>query len=143
MSFSNSLTSGMKKDTVNDERLKRVLEIPLCPVKKAKEHSEDLKALRNALFVEDELARCSKIFKALSDVNRLKILKLLGARPMCVCEVMVVLDVTQPTASHHLGILEEAGLIRGKREGKWIFYEVSNSWVLRIVDAVKSPVNPS
>lgn len=143
MSFYNALLSVMKRDAFNEERLKRVLESPLCPVGKAKEHSEDLKILRKALFVEDELARCSKIFKALSDVNRLKILKLLGARPMCVCEVMVVLDVTQPTASHHLGILEEAGLIRGKREGKWIFYEVSNAGVLDLVEAVKAPISPS
>jgi len=45
---------------------------------------------------------------------------------MCVCEVMVALDLTQPTASHHLGILENVGLVKNRKEGKWVFYSVTN-----------------
>jgi len=41
---------------------------------------------------------------------------------MCVCEVMVALDLTQPTASHHLRILENVGLVKARKEGKWVFY---------------------
>jgi ArsR family transcriptional regulator len=68
----------------------------------------------------------SKVFKALADENRLRILSLLAAREMCVCEVMVALDLTQPTASHHLRILENVGLVKDKKKGKWVFYRVSN-----------------
>ena len=45
---------------------------------------------------------------------------------MCVCEVMVALDLTQPTASHHLRILENVGLVKDRKEGKWVFYSIAN-----------------
>lgn len=66
----------------------------------------------------------SRLFKALADETRLRILSLLNMREMCVCEIMVALDLTQPTASHHLGILENAGLIKDRKEGKWVFYSI-------------------
>jgi len=68
----------------------------------------------------------SRFFKALADETRLRVLKLLEVREMCVCEVMVALDLTQPTASHHLGLLENAGFVKGRKEGKWVFYKVAN-----------------
>jgi ArsR family transcriptional regulator len=49
---------------------------------------------------------------------------------MCVCEVMVALDLEQPTASHHLGLLENAGLVKCRKEGKWVFYSVANPELL-------------
>jgi ArsR family transcriptional regulator len=68
----------------------------------------------------------SKVFRALADENRLRILCLLAAREMCVCEVMVALNLTQPTASHHLRILENVGLVKDRKKGKWVFYSVSH-----------------
>ena len=68
----------------------------------------------------------SRFFKALADGIRLRILSLLVTREMCVCEVMVALDLTQPTASHHLGILENVGLVKHRKEGKWVFYRLSD-----------------
>ncbi len=68
----------------------------------------------------------SKFFKALADETRLRILRLLEVREMCVCEVMVALDLTQPTASHHLGLLENVGLVRNRKEGRWVFYSIVN-----------------
>ena len=59
-------------------------------------------------------------------MRRLRILKLLELRELCVCEVMVALDLTQPTASYHLGILEGAGLVKERKEGKWVFYRIAN-----------------
>jgi ArsR family transcriptional regulator len=69
----------------------------------------------------------SRFFKALGDNNRLRILALLGVREMCVCEVMIALGLTQPTASHHLRILENAGLVSSRREGKWVFYRLTDA----------------
>jgi len=72
----------------------------------------------------------------LADETRLRILKLLGIREMCVCEVMVALGLTQPTASHHLGILENAGLVKDRKEGKWVFYSIANSKLIENIHGI-------
>jgi ArsR family transcriptional regulator, arsenate/arsenite/antimonite-responsive transcriptional repressor len=66
-----------------------------------------------------------KVTKALSDPGRIKIVKLLEQREMCVCELQAVLGLAQPTVSKHLGILEEAGLIRRRKEGLWVNYSLA------------------
>lgn len=68
-----------------------------------------------------------KIFKALSDPERLKILKMLETREMCVCEITASLGSAQPNVSHHLRILKEAGLISGGKKGKWVEYELATA----------------
>ena len=64
-------------------------------------------------------------FSSLGDVTRLKILKVIGDEELCSCEVMAALNLTQPTTSHHLGILERAGVLTSRRDGKWAFYRIS------------------
>ncbi len=66
-----------------------------------------------------------KVMKALSDPNRVKIIKLLQQRTMCVCELQAVLGIAQPTVSKHLKILEEAGLVEYRKEGLWVNYDLS------------------
>jgi len=63
-----------------------------------------------------------KVMKALSDINRVKIVKLLQHKMMCVCELQTALGVAQPTVSKHLKILEHAGLVISKKEGLWVNY---------------------
>lgn len=63
-----------------------------------------------------------KMFKALSDPNRLRILKVLEQRPLCVCEITNVLGLATSTVSSHLAILREAGFIQDHKEGKWVSY---------------------
>ena len=72
-----------------------------------------------------------KVMKALSDPNRVKMLKLLQRRVLCVCEITEALSLAQSTASKHLKILEEAGLITFFKEGLWVNYRLS--------DGVNSP----
>jgi ArsR family transcriptional regulator, arsenate/arsenite/antimonite-responsive transcriptional repressor len=67
-----------------------------------------------------------KVMKALSDPNRVKLLKMLQRRPMCVCEIRAALGVAQPTASKHLRILEDAGLVDGRKEGLWVNYSLAD-----------------
>ena len=63
-----------------------------------------------------------KIFKSLTDPNRVRILKMLEQKPMCVCEITSVLKISTSTVSSHLAILKEAGFIRDSRNGKWVEY---------------------
>ena len=63
-----------------------------------------------------------KVMKALSDPNRVKIVKLLQQKMMCVCELRGALKIAQPTVSKHLKILEEAGLVEYAKDGLWVNY---------------------
>jgi ArsR family transcriptional regulator, arsenate/arsenite/antimonite-responsive transcriptional repressor len=63
-----------------------------------------------------------KVMKALSDPNRVKVLKLLQHRVMCVCELQAALDIAQPTVSKHLKLLEDAGLVFCEKDGLWVNY---------------------
>ena len=67
-----------------------------------------------------------KIFKALGEPTRFRIVKLLSILPMCVCEIGEVLSILQPRVSQHLKILREAGLVKEKREGYWVIYHLDN-----------------
>lgn len=73
------------------------------------------------------------VFSALGDTTRLKMLRLIGDEELCSCEVMAALELTQPTTSHHLAILERAGLLTSKRNGKWVFYKIANPKVQNMV----------
>lgn len=67
-----------------------------------------------------------KVMKALSDPSRVKIMKMLQKRVMCVCEIKESLGVAQSTASKHLKILEDAGLITFHKEGLWVNYTLAD-----------------
>ena len=62
--------------------------------------------------------------KALGDPNRFRIVMMLLHRPLCVCELLRVLDIAGGTLSNHLKLLKHAGLITQKRDGKWIIYSI-------------------
>ncbi|MGV8079940.1 MAG: ArsR/SmtB family transcription factor [Syntrophales bacterium] len=66
------------------------------------------------------------VMKALSDPNRVRIVKMLQQRMMCVCELQAALGLAQPTVSKHLKVLEEAGLVSRKKDGLWVNYAVSD-----------------
>jgi len=68
-----------------------------------------------------------KLFKALSDSNRLRILKMLEIKPLCVCEITEVLDLANSTVSKHLSILRDADLILDEKDGKWVNYALNKS----------------
>ena len=67
-----------------------------------------------------------KVMKALSDPNRVKLLKILQQRVLCVCEIQALLDIAQPTVSKHLKILEEAGLVFHAKDGLWVNYHLAD-----------------
>ncbi|HDP67913.1 MAG TPA: ArsR family transcriptional regulator [Candidatus Marinimicrobia bacterium] len=73
------------------------------------------------------MRQLTKVFKALADSNRLRILKMLEVRQLCVCEIREVLGLATSTVSKHLSILREAGFVTDHKEGKWVNYELLNT----------------
>jgi len=71
------------------------------------------------------LDKQEKIFKSLSDSGRIRIVKMLQRKPLCVCEIREILDLATSTVSKHLSILREAGLIVDWKDGKWINYMIN------------------
>jgi ArsR family transcriptional regulator len=67
------------------------------------------------------------IFKALSDETRLRIIKLLEQGELCVCDITAALDMVQPKVSFHLSTLKESGLIKDRKQGKWIHYSLNEA----------------
>ncbi|RLC35748.1 ArsR family transcriptional regulator [candidate division Kazan bacterium] len=110
-----------------DERLERLVSSPICPAEDASKYAKELKGLADKVAEKSLAKRESRFFKALADENRIRMIKLLTMREMCVCELMVALDLTQPTTSHHLNILERKGLIKKRKEGKWSYYSIADS----------------
>jgi ArsR family transcriptional regulator len=77
----------------------------------------------------------AKVFKALSDPNRIRIVKMLEERELCVCEVREVLDLSTSTVSKHLSILRDADLIVDSKDGKWVNYKLNDRSDLSLVRA--------
>lgn len=75
----------------------------------------------------EDLTALSELCKALGDSTRLNMVQLLAMaqRPLCVCELESQFDLSQPTISHHLRILREAGVVTTSRQGTWVFYELN------------------
>ena len=76
-------------------------------------------------------------FKAVGDENRFRILMLLQERPLCVCELLEVLDIKGGTLSAHLKVLKNAGLINQKKDGRWIVYSISNNDIKEYLEKIE------
>ncbi|MGW1006069.1 ArsR/SmtB family transcription factor [Streptomyces sp. NPDC002520] len=78
---------------------------------------------------EEQAAKLARVFKALGDPVRLRLMSMIASRgeggEICVCELTPAFDLAQPTISHHLKLLRQAGLIDCQRRGTWVYY-----WVL-------------
>jgi len=116
------------------KRLERLVQCGLCKGESAPQYAAELERLAENVADIKSTAKQGKFFKALADQTRLRILKLLQIREMCVCELMTALDLTQPTTSHHLHALEEAGLVKNRKEGKWVFYSLNKPELIKYVD---------
>jgi DNA-binding transcriptional ArsR family regulator len=77
-----------------------------------------------AKYSDDIWRGFKDISRALADENRIKILIMLNVSPLCVCQIVHILNLAPSTVSKHLAILQAAGLISGHKKGKWIFYNV-------------------
>jgi ArsR family transcriptional regulator len=73
------------------------------------------------------MQKAKNIFRALSDINRLRIIKMLEVKPLCVCEITKILGIAASTASSHLSILRDARLIGARKDGRWVEYYLNTN----------------
>jgi ArsR family transcriptional regulator, arsenate/arsenite/antimonite-responsive transcriptional repressor len=83
------------------------------------------------------------VFKALSDPNRIRIVKMLGERQLCMCEVREMLTLSNSTVSKHLTILRNADLLLDSKEGKWVNFRLNDKSEFRFIRSVISLIKNS
>ena len=86
------------------------------------------------LTLGDTGIEATRVFKALSNEHRIRILEALRDGELCACEVQVVLDAPQSTVASHLRELKDAGLVNTRRQGKWTYYRIGDTAVLQLLD---------
>jgi ArsR family transcriptional regulator len=88
-------------------------------------------------------ARIARLFHALADETRLRIIECLTAGEECVCNLMDTLRIGQSRLSFHLKILKEAGILTDRREGRWMYYALNPEVLDEITDVVKALRSPA
>lgn len=81
-----------------------------------------------------------RILKLLSDETRLRILMILTKRELCVCQIMAILGISQPLVSRNLALLDDAGLLSERKEGKLVFYSIRKDlspFVKRLIRSIR------
>ena len=92
-------------------------------------HEDKVAQVRGLLPDEDALNRLAELFKVFGDGTRVRILYVLFEEEVCVCDIARLLGMTQSAVSHQLRILKQARLIKGRREGKTVFYSLADDHV--------------
>ena len=113
-----------------EKRIAEVLETHFCDVKDTEEYEKRLRESVEEYFKGIRVGYLGDYYKALGDEKRLGILRLLGFREMCVCELTSALGMSQPNLSHHIRKLETVGLVKSERRGKWVYYSLVDESVL-------------
>ncbi len=120
--------------STTDARFQRLVSSEICKAENVEKYAADLKRLATSVFDEKLLRSMERLFKALGDSTRLRMIKMLAIREMCVCEIMVALNMTQPNASHHLEMLERVGIVKKRKEGKWVFYSLAKPEIIDLLN---------
>ena len=129
--------SSMKKaGYISRSRLSRLLKVKRIKGVSTEEYARRLRKLSEDVIGREKAEKAAKVFSAVSDPVRIRILKLLEKESMCVCELMGALNMRQPLVSYHLKFLREAGLVRPIKKGKWVFYKIADKKVLKMIDKI-------
>ncbi|MFG2989392.1 ArsR/SmtB family transcription factor [Streptomyces sp. NPDC048257] len=98
--------------------------------------------LAAAPLAEEQAADLARVFKALGDPVRLRLLSMIASRDggeICVCELTPAFDLSQPTISHHLKLLRQAGLVDCERRGTWVYYWALPAALERLAAVLRVP----
>lgn len=97
-------------------------------------HADIVDKVRQSMPEEDELYDLSDFFKVLGDSTRARIISALDINEMCVCDLAVLLNMTKSAISHQLRSLKEANLVKFRKEGKVVFYSLTDDHVKDIFE---------
>jgi ArsR family transcriptional regulator len=98
-----------------------------------------------APLAEADAEELAGAFKVLADPVRLRLLSLIAAHDgeTCACELVDVLDRSQPTISHHLAVLHDAGLLAREKRGRWVWYRTVPARIAALRDVLAPPLTPT
>lgn len=132
---------------INKERKQELIETLECCVdmqcKDVSTYFNELNAMGKSFENDKQFQQTLAFCKAIANKERLKILEVLREGDKCVCEFEAVLNKAQSTISHHLRKLEDVGLIRGFKKGKFTHYEIIDEKLLYFLDLMKKELKPS
>ncbi|HEX9061789.1 MAG TPA: metalloregulator ArsR/SmtB family transcription factor [Clostridia bacterium] len=97
-------------------------------------HEETVNQVREKMPSEENLYDLAELFKVFGDSTRIKILWALDEAEMCVCDIAVLLNMTQSAISHQLRVLKQSRLVKYRKEGKIVFYSLDDEHVKQIFD---------
>jgi ArsR family transcriptional regulator len=92
-------------------------------------HEDTIKEVQMNILKPTEIKKISKLYKAISDPTRIKILYALKSHELCVCDISVILNMSQSLISHQLKILKDEDLVRIRKDGKTRFYRLADNHV--------------
>ncbi|MHC1719535.1 MAG: ArsR/SmtB family transcription factor [Clostridiaceae bacterium] len=95
-------------------------------------HEAVVHEVRNKMPQEEMLYDLAELFKVFGDSTRIRILWALDEAELCVCDIAVLLNMTQSAISHQLRVLKQADLVKNRREGKIVFYSLKDEHVRQI-----------
>lgn len=110
-------------DKINDEKC----EVTLI-------HEDNVKKAINKLPNDELIADLSDMFKIFGDQTRVKILMALESGELCVCDIAAVMDMSQSAISHQLRVLKQSNIVKTRRQGKVVYYSISDDHVKEIFD---------
>jgi ArsR family transcriptional regulator len=98
--------------------------------------------LQNSPLTQAEAEQLAAAFRAIADPTRLRLISLLASSPngeACVCDLVAPLELSQPTVSHHLKLLHQAGLVARAKRGLWVYYRLVPERLQQVRDALGAP----
>lgn len=96
-------------------------------------HEESVRLAKDAQVPVSRLLRMGEFFKVFADPTRLRILGALAAQELCVCALSAALEITQSAVSHQLAVLKRSRLVRYRRQGRTVYYELDDDHVRQIL----------
>ncbi|MBU5312106.1 metalloregulator ArsR/SmtB family transcription factor [Tissierella carlieri] len=97
-------------------------------------HEDVVNQVKDKMSEEENLYDLAELFKVFGDSTRIKILWALNEAEMCVCDIAVLLNMTQSAISHQLRVLRQATLVKNRKEGKVVYYSLDDEHVKHIFD---------